>query len=357
MAHKPPYLETLFEKGMLLESEADAGKGAWSAALAHWEDLTKRMERMRPRPASYFDAWYHVAWVLAQEKETAKAKQALLGVMRLSPSVGGPEMKAKYQALRRQASMRNGETKMTRRSAAQSRSKSAFSLVVAAWAIGSWVGARGDDVYLVSGTTFKQAIGGRVRGQVQSESPSEVVVLLGANATSVPTDQIQSIRYDGQSASFALAEAREASGQLSDAAELFKKAATDSAGKPFPLQVARFREAAALTELAMVEPDRVKEAKDKLTAFLRAYPTSRHLAGVRDCQARLQLHSGDTAGAEEAIAALAKLPRGTDRAAVLRTRILAKQGKHAEAITQLDKLIASCSQGFRATTCRPARQG
>jgi hypothetical protein len=57
------------------------------------------MEKMRPRPASYFDAWYHVAWVLQQQNNTAKAKQALLGVMRLSPSVGGPDMKAKYQGL------------------------------------------------------------------------------------------------------------------------------------------------------------------------------------------------------------------------------------------------------------------
>jgi cellulose synthase operon protein C len=99
LQQKPPYIETLFEKGMLLESEAAADHGKWSSALRFWEDLTKRMERMRPRPASYFDAWYHVAWVLYQQKETAKAKQALSGVMRLSPSVGGPEMKAKYQAL------------------------------------------------------------------------------------------------------------------------------------------------------------------------------------------------------------------------------------------------------------------
>jgi tetratricopeptide (TPR) repeat protein len=99
LTQKPPVLETLFEKGMLLESEAAAAKGTWSAALAHWEQLTKKMERMRPRPTSYFDAWYHVAWVLSQQKEASKARQTLLGVMRLSPSAGGPDMKAKYQGL------------------------------------------------------------------------------------------------------------------------------------------------------------------------------------------------------------------------------------------------------------------
>src|SRR5271156_4606630 len=106
-------------------------------------------------------------------------------------------------------------------------------LMVAGLAIAWCEVSKADDVSLVPGTTFKQAIGGRVKGQVQSESPSEVVVMLGATNTSVPTDQIQSIRYDSQSASFTLAEAREASGQLADAADLFKKAANESAGKPF----------------------------------------------------------------------------------------------------------------------------
>jgi tetratricopeptide (TPR) repeat protein len=221
----------------------------------------------------------------------------------------------------------------------------AMKLMAALVVIGGSSWAHADDVNLVPGTTFKQAIGGRVKGQVQSESPSEVVVMLGERATSVPTDQIQSIRYDGQSASFPLAEARESGGQLAEAADLFRKAATESAGKPFPAQAAQFREAEVLTELAMVEPDRVKEAKDKLTRFLTAHPAGRHLASARACQARLLLHAGDFAGAEAAIADLAKLPRGAERAAVLRTRVLGKQGKHAEAIAQLDKLIASAPKG------------
>jgi len=221
----------------------------------------------------------------------------------------------------------------------------ALKLVAALLALG-WCGtARGDDVTLISGTSFKQAIGGRVRGQVEKESPSEVVVKLGATTTSVPTDQVQSIRYDGQSANFQLAEARESSGQLSESADLFKKAAAESAGKPFAQQSALAREAEVLTELAMVEPDRLKEARDKLTKFLQTYPASRHLAVARACQVRLQLHAGDFAGALATVAELAKLPRGDERAAVLRTKILAKQGKHNEAIAQLDKLIASYPKG------------
>jgi outer membrane protein assembly factor BamD (BamD/ComL family) len=202
-----------------------------------------------------------------------------------------------------------------------------------------------DDVNLVPGAAIKQAIGGRVKGQVQSESPSEVVVQLGATTTTVPTDLIQSIRYDGQSASFQLAESREAGGQLAEAADLFKKAATESAGKPFPVQAAQFREAQVLTDLAMVEPDRMKEAKDKLTRFLRAYPASRHVVGARLCLARLQLYANDFAGAEAAIAELSKLPIAAERAAVLRTKVLAKQGKHQAAVAELDRLIATYPKG------------
>jgi len=225
--------------------------------------------------------------------------------------------------------------------------RSGITLRVAAGALVlAWGGVlRADDVNLISGTTIKQAIGGRVKGQVQSESPSEVVVLLGATTTSVPTDQIQSIRYDGQSASFALAEARESSGQLAESAELFKKAAAESSGKPFPYQAALYREAAVLTELASVEPDRIKDARDKLAKFVQAYAAGRHIVGARTCLARLQLLAGDFTGAEATIADLARLPRGAERAAVLRTKILARQGKHQAAIAELDRLIAGYPKG------------
>jgi tetratricopeptide (TPR) repeat protein len=218
--------------------------------------------------------------------------------------------------------------------------QSALALVVLACGV-----ARGDDVNLVTGAKFEQAIGGRVRGQVQSESPTEVVVQLGATTTNVPTELIQSIRYDGQSASFALGEARESAGQLAEAAELFKKAAGETAGKPYPLQAALFREAEVLTDLAAVEPARIKDAKDRLTKFVRAYPGSRHTVAARSCLARIQLASGDFPAAEAAIADLAKLPKGAERASVLRTKLLAKTNRHKEAIAELDKLIANSAKG------------
>jgi tetratricopeptide (TPR) repeat protein len=210
-----------------------------------------------------------------------------------------------------------------------------------------------DDVALIPGTTVKQAIGGRVRGQIQSESPSEVVVQLGASTTSVPIDQILSIRYDGQPATLQLAETRESAGQLAEAAELFKKAASEAADKPYVMQTALYRAASALADLALVDPTRTKEAKDRLLQFVQAHPSSRHIIPAREDLARLQLNTGDFAGAEATIAALARLPKAADRASVLRAKVLAKQSRHDEAISVLDRLIASFPD--RSTAQREAR--
>ncbi len=213
-----------------------------------------------------------------------------------------------------------------------------FALVAALLLAGA---ARADEVMLVPGSTVKQAIGGRVRGQVQSESPSEVVVKLGSSTTTVPTDQIVSIRYDGQPATLQLAETREAAGQLAEAAALFKKAAGEAGDKPYVTQTAQYREAAALADLALVEPERARDARDHLARFVRDHPTSRHIIPAREDLARLQLNMGDYTGAEATIAALARLPRAAERAGVLRAKVLAKQGKHDEAVAELDRLIAT----------------
>jgi tetratricopeptide (TPR) repeat protein len=216
---------------------------------------------------------------------------------------------------------------------------------LAAVAVALPTALRADDVSLLPGSPVKGAIGGRVRGTVQSETPTEVVVTLGASTTAVPIDQIVSVRYDSQSANYQLGESRESAGQLPEAAEYFKKAAAETNGKPFPHQAALFREAKVLSDLATVEPERQPEARDKLNAFIRSYPGGRHIAAAREALARLQINTGDFAGADATITALARLPKAADRAAVLRTKVLAKQGKHDQAMTELDRLIKASPKG------------
>ncbi|MGA2701146.1 MAG: tetratricopeptide repeat protein [Isosphaeraceae bacterium] len=106
LSQNPRRIEPLVEKGMLLESQAQAvesqaqaGQGEWSAACQHWQDLAQKLSRTRPRPLAYFDAWYHAAYALHQQNENTKARQTLNGIMRLNPGVGSPEMKSKYEQL------------------------------------------------------------------------------------------------------------------------------------------------------------------------------------------------------------------------------------------------------------------
>ncbi len=99
LSQYPKYLEPQLEKGMLLEAEADANHGDWSASLAYWKQLARKLQGARPTRLEYYDAWYHISYAYMQMKQPLNSKRALQGIMRLSPSVGSPEMKAKYQAL------------------------------------------------------------------------------------------------------------------------------------------------------------------------------------------------------------------------------------------------------------------
>jgi tetratricopeptide (TPR) repeat protein len=96
LSQYPRNLEPRMEKGMLLEAQAKAGQAEWGAVFRYWQDLAQKLAR-NPKPAAYYEAWYQAAGALAQQKETAKARQTLTAIMRLNPAVGGPEMKAKYQ--------------------------------------------------------------------------------------------------------------------------------------------------------------------------------------------------------------------------------------------------------------------
>ncbi|OJW18695.1 MAG: hypothetical protein BGO49_23510 [Planctomycetales bacterium 71-10] len=205
--------------------------------------------------------------------------------------------------------------------------------------------ARADVVHLIPGSTFKQAQGGAVRGQVTAESPSEVTVSLGNSTIAVPTDQIESIEYQGQPASMQLGQTNADAGRAAEAIAQYQKAATEAGGKPFVVEAAKFGEARLTAEASLTEPERVKDAVAKLNAFLQAYPKGRHVVAARDALARVQLHAQDFKGAEANIAELAKLSPGADRAAVLKARLLVKTGDAQAAAADLDRLVAAAPEG------------
>jgi outer membrane protein assembly factor BamD (BamD/ComL family) len=105
----PRLLDPLLEKGYLIEEEARAASGSdaarlWEQSLAYWKDLGGRLRAIPQRRAESFEAWYHVAIALRGLGRKDEAISTLKGVLTLTPSVGGPEMKAKYEELLKQLS-------------------------------------------------------------------------------------------------------------------------------------------------------------------------------------------------------------------------------------------------------------
>jgi tetratricopeptide (TPR) repeat protein len=203
------------------------------------------------------------------------------------------------------------------------------------------VRAVADDVVLIPGATFK-APGNRVRGTVQSESPTEVK--LDSPANTVPTDQIASITYNQQPPSFQLAESRASTGALAEAADLYQKAAGEAAGKDFIVRAAQFGRGRALAELATSDPNRAPAAYEALDTFIRTYPSSRQLPAALETIARLAIQKKDFDRADKALVDLAKIPWAAQRAAVLQARVLNHREQYDAALAALDKLLAAVTK-------------
>lgn len=90
-------LNVLFEQGILFEDWARVDPKQWEKARGHWSWLAKRLENNRSRKLEYYDSLYHCAVALQGMNQKAEAAGMLKSVMALSPSVGSPEMKSKYQ--------------------------------------------------------------------------------------------------------------------------------------------------------------------------------------------------------------------------------------------------------------------
>ncbi len=214
-----------------------------------------------------------------------------------------------------------------------------------ALSLASITAGRADVVTLTADATTKGAAGGLIRGTVTAESTTKVEVKLGNTVTSIPTNEIVAINYDGHPASLDQAQAKEASNALAEAADLYKKAAAEASSKPFIAEDAAFGQARALTELALNDATRAPEAIALLEGFSRAYQSGRHVALALESLAKLQIARDNFGGVETTLAALGKLPKGDDRAAILRIKILTKKGQLDQAVAELDKVIAAAADG------------
>jgi hypothetical protein len=202
-----------------------------------------------------------------------------------------------------------------------------------------------DVVTLTPDATTKGDSAGKVRGTVVAESPTKVDVKLGANVTSIPTNEVASIEYDNDPPSLGAAQSKEAANALAEAADLYKKAAAEASTKPFIAEDAAFGQVRVVAEMALSDPARIGEATGLLETFSRTYKSGRHIGPALESLAKLQLAKENYTGVEQTLGQLAKLPGGEDRASLYRIKILTRKGSLDQAITELDKVIAASPEG------------
>ena len=217
----------------------------------------------------------------------------------------------------------------------------ALTTIAIAW---TSTAARADLVNLIPGSTIK-APGGVVRGTVTAESPTSVTVRVGNADQIVPVGQIASIRYDGRPPSLDFAAAREASGNLAEAADQYKKAATEAATKPFIVADALFGQARATADLGLTDPSKTAAAIALLESFLKMNGNGRHVIPALESLAKLQLQKGSYDAVDKTIAQLAAIPQTADRAALLRAKVGTRKGDHETAVSELDRLISTAPEG------------
>ena len=99
VAERPNLPDALLEKGYLFEDWAEADSNRWGDSLNYWSWLANRFERAGRKGQPYFECNYHVALARFKLGDKTRAIQTLRGILILSPNVGSPEMKAKYQEL------------------------------------------------------------------------------------------------------------------------------------------------------------------------------------------------------------------------------------------------------------------
>jgi predicted negative regulator of RcsB-dependent stress response len=202
-----------------------------------------------------------------------------------------------------------------------------------------------DVVTLTADATTKGATGGVIRGQVVSESSTKIEVKLGNTVTPIPTNEIVSIVYDGSPVSLEQARAKEAANSLAEAADLYKKAATEASTKPFIAEDAAFGQAHAMAELALTDPSKAQEAIAILGQFSRAYKSGRHVAQALESLAKLQIARDEFNTVELTLTQLAQQPKGDERALIYRVKIMTKKGQLDQATSELDKVISAAPEG------------
>jgi tetratricopeptide (TPR) repeat protein len=92
-------LAAVMEKGRVLQDWGGQTASKFADAAKHWDQASRKVQNMSPRPAEYFEARYGLAFCLSKTGKKDDAVKVLRSTMTLSPAVGGPETRGKFESL------------------------------------------------------------------------------------------------------------------------------------------------------------------------------------------------------------------------------------------------------------------
>jgi len=92
-------LAAIMEKGRVLQDWGAASPPKFAEAAKHWDQVSRKLQTASPRPVEYFEARHGLAFCLAKSAKKDDAIKVLRSTMSLSPTVGGGDLRAKYESL------------------------------------------------------------------------------------------------------------------------------------------------------------------------------------------------------------------------------------------------------------------
>jgi tetratricopeptide (TPR) repeat protein len=106
----PNALESLMEKGRILDAWSEKNPAKFKEAVAQWTAIRSRLAPMHKKPPEFYDVMYNVAASLMREAQQSRdksvaaecaknAEKVLKSALILSPKLNGPDTVARYNVL------------------------------------------------------------------------------------------------------------------------------------------------------------------------------------------------------------------------------------------------------------------
>lgn len=184
-----------------------------------------------------------------------------------------------------------------------------------------------------------------ISGTIESLGKHEVKINRspGNRVETVPANEIQSIRFDGEPAQLNLVRSAVAGGRYEEALRNLEKVSTDGVERKEIVQEAAYFKAVATARLALAGAgSTIAEAGTLMNSFVKDNPESYHFLEANEILGDLLVAIGkpDQALASYAVLEQAPWPDTKMRGGVAKGRALQASGKHDEALAAYEAVLS-----------------